>query len=754
MDSVFVWCAAVGGSLLVLQFLFLLIGGDHGGTDHGLGGDGHSGMDPGHDQIGFLKMLSLQSATAFATFFGLAGMYLHGQDASTGTATGVAIVAGIAAFWLTAKAMQSLAKLQSSGTLDLAKSLGAEARVYLRIPAESNGHGRVLVAVQGRTIEVRAQSRGVEIPTGARVRVTEVVGDDTVVVEAVETAAAPAPAIHDKRTKETPMTALFALPLAPQGPLEGNTILMLAAVAGALFLFALLMLVVKRYKRCPSNKILVIYGRVKAGDSARCLHGGGAFVWPLIQDYAYLSLDPMQIEIPLRGALSAENIRVNVPSVFTVAIGTGATVMQTAAVRLLGLDTRQVMKQAEDIILGQLRQVIASMTIEDINRNRDKFLENVQSSLLPELEKIGLVLINVNITDITDESGYIEAMGRKAASEAIQQAEIDVAQQQKRGSIGVADARREQDVEVASAEKIREIGTKTAEREKLVRLAELDKETQVGKSLAEFERQAQVKTQEQSMRIQVAEAEAQAVTGENVARARMADAEATLKVKQAEAFQLAETRRREADAAVRQAQYLAEARAAEAMAQKIENEQRAELEAAAKAQKARLIVDAEAKAEQVRLAAQADAAAMFAKLEAQARGEYEMLAKKAEGLKLIVDGCGGAQQAFQMLMLEQLPQLAETAAKAIANVKFDKVVVWDGGGGVNGSSTANFLQSLSKSLPPMLHMLQDIGGVKMPDFLGKLQTEPEPAVDGAATTTVAAAGVAAAARADGKPPRA
>ncbi|MBL8749536.1 MAG: flotillin family protein [Planctomycetes bacterium] len=513
--------------------------------------------------------------------------------------------------------------------------------------------------------------------------------------------------------------------LLQSGQLTPDSILLLSIAATALILFGFVILVVKRYKRCPSNQILVIYGKIASGQSARCLHGGGAFVWPLIQDYAFLSLDPMQIEIPLRGALSAENIRVNVPSVFTVAIGTDAAVMQTAAIRLLGLEPRQVMKQAEDIILGQLRQVIASMTIEDINRNRDKFLDNVQTSLLPELEKIGLVLINVNITDITDESGYIEAMGRKAASEAIQSAEIDVAQQQKRGSIGVADAKREQDVLVASAEKVREIGTKEAEREKLVRLAELAKETGIGKSRAELEQQSAIKDQERQMRIQVADAEAQAVSGENVARAKVVDAEAALKVRQAEAYQLAETRRREAEANVREAQYLAEARAAAAMASKVESEQRAELEAAAKAQKAKLIVDAEAQAEQVRLRAQAEAAATFARLEAQARGEYEILAKKAEGLQRIVEGCGGAQQAFQLLMLEHLPQMAETAAKAIANVKFDKVVVWDGGGQNGKNATAGFLQGLAGSLPPMLQMMKDIGGVEMPPFFGKLTGSPD-----------------------------
>jgi len=194
---------------------------------------------------------------------------------------------------------------------------------------------------------------------------------------------------------------------------QQNPFALAIVVAAILILFGFLMMLVKRYKRCPSNRILVIYGKTTEGRSARCLHGGGAFVWPLIQDYEFLSLDPMQIGIPLKGALSAENIRVNVPSVFTVAIGTEPATMQNAAIRLLGLQTSQIVKQTEDIIFGQLRQVIAAMRIEDINRNRDQFLASIQKSLEPELVKIGLVLINVNITDITDESGYIEAIGAR-----------------------------------------------------------------------------------------------------------------------------------------------------------------------------------------------------------------------------------------------------------------------------------------------------------------------------------------------------
>ncbi len=496
-----------------------------------------------------------------------------------------------------------------------------------------------------------------------------------------------------------------------------NAFLLLLIGAGILILFGLFMVVAKRYKRCPSNKVLVIFGRIKQGESSRCLHGGGAFVWPLIQDYDYLSLDPIQIEVPLKGALSIENIRVNVPSVFTVAIGTERGVMQNAAVRLLALKTGEIMKQAEDIIFGQLRQVIASMGIEDINRDRDKFLENIQTSLEGELEKIGLVLINVNITDITDESGYIEAIGRKAASTAVQQAEIDVAVQQKKGAIGVAEANRERAVQVAQAEKVRDIGTKEADRDRTVEVASLQRDTVIGEQTAAFDQESQVKEAERGMRIAVANADAKAVAGENLSKADIADANATLRVKQAEAYQLGETRHREAEAAVLEAQYEAQTRAAEAMGRKVEQEKRAELEAVAKAAKAKQIVDAEADAQEVRIAADAAAAATYAKLEAQARGEYEILAKKAEGLERIVKGCGGSQEAFQLLMLEHLEQLSETAAKAISNIKFDKIVVWDGS---KGDSTAGFLQNLGRSLPPMLNMMKDVGGVEMPEFFGKL----------------------------------
>jgi len=538
---------------------------------------------------------------------------------------------------------------------------------------------------------------------------------------------------------------LFA---APGDWLTGaNFYFTVGAVLAAVVFLSFVMLLSARYKRCPSNRVLVIYGRAGQGQAMRCLHGGATFVWPLIQDYEYLSLEPIQIEIPLRGALSAENIRVNVPSVFTVAVGTTPDVMHNAAIRLLGLKRTEIQQQAQEMIFGQLRQVIASMRIEDINRDRDAFLHLILNSLEPELKKIGLVLINVNITDITDESGYIDAIGRKAASQAIQQARGDVAEQEKLGETRVAEAERDKTIQVAGATKDREIGMQTANREQAIRLAELEKERQIGvetaardraiqiallereKQVAEqsaaFERESQVKAAEREMRVRIADANAAAIEGENKAQALIAQSKAALAVKNAEAYQLGETRQREAEAAVLEAQNRAMAKAALAEAERVEAEKRAALEAVAKAEKAKMIVDAEAAAERRRIEAEGEAAAIFAKFEAEARGQYEILAKKGEGLKQIIEACGGADQAFKLMMLEHIDELTEASAKAISNIKFDKVVVWEGGGANGTSSTANFLQNMSRSLPPMMQVLKDVAGVELPETLVKVQdSEP------------------------------
>ena len=180
-------------------------------------------------------------------------------------------------------------------------------------------------------------------------------------------------------------------------------------IALAVIALGLVLFILSRYRRCPSNRVLVIYGKTGKG-AAKCVHGGAAFIWPLFQAYDYLDLEPFVVP----------------------------GVMENAAIRLLGLTRGQIQAQAQDIILGQMRAVIATMKIDDINRDRQAFLGKVNEAVSVELEKIGVSLINVNIRDIEDESGYILALGRKAAAEAINQANIDVAEQEKTGKTGVA----------------------------------------------------------------------------------------------------------------------------------------------------------------------------------------------------------------------------------------------------------------------------------------------------------------------------
>lgn len=481
-----------------------------------------------------------------------------------------------------------------------------------------------------------------------------------------------------------------------------------------------------RYKRCPSNKILVVYGKVGVGQSANCIHGGGAFIWPLIQDYAYISLTPMTISIPLQKALSLQNIRINVPSTFTVGISTEAEVMTSAAERLLHLSEQDIEEMAKEIIFGQLRLTVASLTIEQINQDRESFLESVRKNVSPELNKIGLFLINVNITDITDESGYIDSIGKKAASEAINQAKVDVAEQEKLGDIGEAEATRVRVIRVAENVAESEKGKKKAEADQRIFVQQQEAEATIGEAAANREQEIKVaenvaesakgqKKAEADRRIVVEQQEAQAVDGENKAKANIADANAELAVKQAAALRLGEVAKREAEVEIQKAQYKAEQQrltAEEVVRQEID--------------KTKIEIAAEAEAEKTRREAKGQADAILLKYEAEAEGIRKVLDSKAAGYLNLVQGCNGdAKAAATLLMTEKIEQIVQLQVEAIRNIKIDKITVWDSaGGGKDSSSTANFLSGLIKSLPP-LHDVAGMAGIDLPQYLGEIAPEKE-----------------------------
>jgi len=494
-------------------------------------------------------------------------------------------------------------------------------------------------------------------------------------------------------------------------------------IAAFLILFvSTLIFLASRYKRCPSDKILVVYGKVGVGQSANCIHGGGAFIWPLIQDYAYISLTPMTISIPLQKALSLQNIRINVPSTFTVGISTEPEVMTSAAERLLHLSQAQIEEMAKEIIFGQLRLTVASLTIEQINQDRESFLESIRKNVSPELNKIGLFLINVNITDITDESGYIDSIGKKAASEAINQAKVDVAEQEKLGAIGEAEATKVKVVRVAENVAESEKGKKKAEADQRVYVQQQEATATIGEAAANRDKDIQVavnvaesakgqKKAEADRRIFVQQQEALAMDGENRAKADIAAVNAELAVKQATALQRGEVARREAEVEIQKAQYKAEQErltAAEVVRQEID--------------KKKIEIAAEAEAEKTRREARGQADAILLKYQAEADGVRQVLASKAAGYLELVRGCNGdAKAVATLLMTEKIEEIVKMQVEAIRNIKIDKVTVWDGGG-KDGNATANFLSGLVKSLPP-LHEVAGMAGIELPKYLGEISAD-------------------------------
>lgn len=466
----------------------------------------------------------------------------------------------------------------------------------------------------------------------------------------------------------------------------------MAVMIGVFIIVAILFMIVSRIKKCPSDQVMVVYGNTFGKRASFCIHGGAEFIWPVIQDYGFLSLRPIQLDVNLQNALCLQNIRINVPSVFTVGISTDEALMGNAANRLLGLRQEQIADLAKDIILGQLRLVIASMTIEQINSDRETFLRNIEDNVAEELNKIGLQLLNVNITDITDESGYIDAIGKRAAAEAINKARIDVAEEERKGGIGEAEARKVQRIAVSEAEAQAQSGEANADKDR---------------------------------RIAIKQAEAAAIDGENISAIEIAKSNAHRSEEEASAYRIAESAKRVAGAMIEKTGYEADMEAQKARALMEEERQRADTIVKAKIDKEQIVIAAEAEAERLAAEARGQASAIFQKLEAEAKGNFEILKAKGEGYRQIISACeNDPNAAGKMLLIEKLEEIVKLQTEAIRNIKIDKVTVWDSAGkdGDSKTSTAGFLSGMMKSLPP-LHDVAAMAGIDLPGYLGSVKTE-------------------------------
>ena len=503
----------------------------------------------------------------------------------------------------------------------------------------------------------------------------------------------------------------------------GESLMLIGIIAAVLIIGGTLMYWASRYKKCPSNEIMVVYGYIRGERSAKTYHGGGAFIWPVIQSYQYMSLEPMQLKVDLRGALAANNIRINVPSTFTVALDTEPAMMNTAAIRLLGMSQPDIEELASEIIFGQLRLVVAQMEIEEINKDRETFEKNIRVFVGKELRTVGLNLINVNIRDITDEANYIQNLSEEATARARKEAEISIAAQDRESQVGVArenqakdigiaEASRERDIQVADAQAEAVKKQKTIEANRRASVAGDEARAQVAEASSLAEGTKGAKAAEADQRIYVKERESEAVKGENESQAKIADANAELAVVRAEATQRGEVADREAEVAIQQAQAKAEKErltAAEVVREQIDRQ--------------KIEIAAGAEAEKTRQEAQGVADAILAKYEAEAKGIRQLLDSKAVGYQSLVKGCGGdARAGATFLMTEKIEEIVTLQTEAIKNIKIDKITVWDSGGSNGGSSTSNFMSNLIKSLPP-LHEVAGMAGVELPDYLGNIKGE-------------------------------
>lgn len=292
-------------------------------------------------------------------------------------------------------------------------------------------------------------------------------------------------------------------------------------VAGVIVLLVVVTFIglLSRYRKCASDEILVVFGKAgkkkvvneKTGKTeevilpSKIIHGGGTFVMPVIQDWAKMSLKPIQIQVE---GVSSQMIKVRIPVTLTTGIGTDQVLMQNAASRFLTAKTSEISDQIKDILIGEVRSLMATMTIEEINADRIKFIGKAKENIETELNKVGFSIININNADISDDANYIKNLGQKAATKALAQA--DIAEEKKKGDIQIAETNKQREIAVADAEKERETTVAQTKQEQEVKVAEINQEKAIRLAEAEKNKQAGIAEQKAEQEASIARANTQA----------------------------------------------------------------------------------------------------------------------------------------------------------------------------------------------------------------------------------------------------
>ena len=443
-----------------------------------------------------------------------------------------------------------------------------------------------------------------------------------------------------------------------------NLLPFIPAVAIALIVIAIL---ASGYVKSPPDIAYIISGLHK---KPRILIGKAGVKIPFLERLDKLSLGAIQIDVKTRSAVpTAEYINVRVDSTVSVQVGRSEEMIELAAQNFLNIDRDTIASKINDLLEGNIREIVGQMKLTEMVSDRKAFSEKVQANVVPDLAKFGLELVSFNVQNFSDEGGVIDNLGidnveqirknaaiaksdaqreiavaeaenEKKSNDAQVQADTEIAKKQTELAIEKARLKKEADIKLAEAEAAKAIEAENQRKTQEIATANAN--------LARQEKEIELKEREVAIKERALEAEIKKTAeAEKYAAQQKADAElyATQKASEAELFE----------------------RAKKAEAQQIEAERQAEAKKAlADATKAQGIADAEA----ARVKGEAEAAAIKAKLDAEAEG----LMKKAEAMAAYGDA---AKQDMQLQALkvyfEQLPAIAEAVGKGYTNVESIKM---------------------------------------------------------------------------------
>jgi flotillin len=468
----------------------------------------------------------------------------------------------------------------------------------------------------------------------------------------------------------------------------------LAVLLGLLGVFAAMALFARNYIKVPPSQVAIFYGRKHAlidekGNKSivgfRVVRGGAALRVPLLEQVAYLSLNIISIPLRIQRAYTKEGVAVTVEAVANVKIAGDDVSLRGAAERFLGMPAEQIKGVIFQTLEGHLRAILGTLTVEEINADRQAFAQKMTDEAAVDLKKMGVNIDILTIQQISDEKGYLDALGKKRTAEVKRDAVIGEALATRDAMIRSAAADQEgktkrYEADVTIAQSLRDKESRQAEFDAMVKAKEAEAE-QAGPLATAIARQ---KVTEQETRIDQVRKQQEVLVQQQEAARREQELQATV-VKPAEA---------ERQAAILRAEGLKQATVIRAEA----TQKELEFEGAGEAAKIERIGRAEAA--KVLAVGEAEAEVIKKKLLAEAEG----LQKKAEAWKNFNDA------AVLNMVVDKMPELAQAFATQLAGI--DKINIIEMGNGSGGSGgVGRVMGTVGGGMTAMLAMLKDQFGV-------------------------------------------